>query len=400
MGGFIFATGIENSYPTVTLPDGRTKRIDEMEKCGHYGRWRDDFALVKDLGITHLRYGPPYYRAHAGPGRYDWAFADETFEELRRLKITPIVDLCHFGVPDWIGNFQNEHWPQYFAQYAGTFAQRFPWVRLYTPVNEIFIAATFSAQYGWWNECGMSDSTFVRALANLCKASVLAMRAIMAVTPEAIFIQSESSEYFHPETPDCRRLADHYNEKRFLSLDLTYGNQPTVEMYQYLIDNGLSRENYEWFVNHEVRTRCVMGNDYYVSNEHLVHEDGSTSAAGEIFGYYVITHQYFSRYRLPVMHTETNVQSSELAPSWLHKQWSNVYRLRQDGVPVVGFTWYSLTDQVDWNDALRRDEGIANPLGLADLERRFRPVGHAYRRLIAAWRPVLEREAYLCEINV
>jgi hypothetical protein len=33
---FIFATGIENSYPTIQLPDGSIKRIDEMEKTGHY----------------------------------------------------------------------------------------------------------------------------------------------------------------------------------------------------------------------------------------------------------------------------------------------------------------------------------------------------------------------------
>lgn len=33
---FMFATGIENSYPNIMLPDGTTKRVDEMEKTGHY----------------------------------------------------------------------------------------------------------------------------------------------------------------------------------------------------------------------------------------------------------------------------------------------------------------------------------------------------------------------------
>jgi beta-glucosidase/6-phospho-beta-glucosidase/beta-galactosidase len=397
VGRFIFATGIENSYPTIDV-GGRVQRIDEMEACGHYQRWKQDFALVKELGITHLRYGPPYYRTHLAPGRYDWAFADETFAELRRLEIEPIVDLCHFGVPDWLGNFQNDDFPQYFAEYAAAFARRFPWVRFYTPVNEIFIAATFSAQYGWWNEREQSDRAFVRALHNLCKANIAAMRSLLEVTPEAIFIQSESSEYFHPQNPQCRRFADKYNEKRFLSLDLTYGHQPTVEMYNYLLDNGMTREQYEWFVNHEVRTRCVMGNDYYITNEHLVHEDGSVSDAGEIFGYYVITHQYFSRYRLPVMHTETNLQNAEKAAAWLMKEWANVYRLKQDGVPIVGFTWYSLTDQIDWDTALREYRGTVNPLGLADLNRDLRPVGRQYQRLIAQWRPVLERESYLFDV--
>ena len=38
-----------------------------------------------------------------------------TFAELKRLNVIPIVDLCHFGVPDWIGNFQNPDFPELFA---------------------------------------------------------------------------------------------------------------------------------------------------------------------------------------------------------------------------------------------------------------------------------------------
>src|SRR5919199_2392490 len=96
---FMFATGIENSYPTVKLPGGRTYRVDEMETTGHYKNWKTDFDLAKEMGICFLRYGPPYYKTHLGPGKYDWDFTDETFARLKELDITPIVDLCHFGVP-------------------------------------------------------------------------------------------------------------------------------------------------------------------------------------------------------------------------------------------------------------------------------------------------------------
>jgi beta-glucosidase/6-phospho-beta-glucosidase/beta-galactosidase len=394
MTSFMFSTGIENSYPTIALPDGSIKRVDEMEKCRHYEHWREDFQLVKDLGIQFLRYGVPYYKAHAGPGRYDWSFADETVPTLKKMGITPIMDLCHFGVPDWVESFQNPEWPRHFAEYAKAFAQRFPWVRYYTPVNEIFIAATFSAQYGWWNERLKSDRAFVRALKHLCQANVLAMRAILEAQHAAIFIQSESSEYFHPEAPDCMEHANVYNEKRFLSLDLSYGHPVNVKMYQYLLDNGMTRPEYEWFGTHHVKANCVMGNDYYVTNEHLVHSDGSISPAGEVFGYYVITHQYFQRFRLPVMHTETNLQDADAAPQWLRKEWANLLRLRQDGVPLIGFTWYSATDQVDWDSALRDDAGHVNPLGLYSLERKIRPVGEAYRKLISSWSGMLPTGSY------
>jgi beta-glucosidase/6-phospho-beta-glucosidase/beta-galactosidase len=389
MSSFMFATGIENSYPTVRLSNGMIKRVDEMEKTGHYDNWETDLLLVKDLGIRCLRYGPPYYKTHLGPAQYDWSFADETFARLQELHIRPIVDLCHFGVPDWLENFQNNAWPQYFAEYARAFAKRYPWVRYYTPVNEIFVAATFSALYGWWNERLSTEKAFVRALHNLCKANVLAMRAILDEQDRAVFIQSESSEYFHPEEPSCMYRARVLNERRFLALDLTYGHPVYDVIYQYLTDNGMSREEFEWFRDNHVKANCVMGTDYYVTNEHLVKPDGSWVASGEIFGYYVITHQYYERYRLPVMHTETNLNSAEAASAWLKKEWSNVVRIRQDGVPVLGFTWYSLVDQVDWDSALRNDSGTINPLGLFDLDRKIRPVGKAYRKLIHDWRDML-----------
>jgi beta-glucosidase/6-phospho-beta-glucosidase/beta-galactosidase len=393
----MFATGVENSYPVVTARDGGDLRVDEMAKCGHYERWREDFDLVRELGLKFLRYGPPYYREHRAPGRYDWEFADQTLGELRRLAIEPILDLCHFGVPDWAGNFQNPDWPALFAEYAGAFARRFPWVRFYTPINEIFVTATFSGQYGWWNERLKSDRAFVTALKHLAKANLLAEEAILQAQPNALFIQSESSEYFHATDPAAQSRAAAFNHKRFLSLDLSYGHDVRGVMYEYLMDNGMTRDEYHWFlrVAAHLRPYCVMGNDYYFTNEHLVPSQGSIKPAGEIFGYYVITRQYFERYHLPVMHTETNLGDAERAPAWLWKEWVNMIRLRDDGVPIIGFTWYSLTDQVDWDTQLRENNARVNPLGLYDLDRKIRPVGEAYRELVSQWRDILPTQS-LC----
>jgi beta-glucosidase/6-phospho-beta-glucosidase/beta-galactosidase len=388
MPDFMFATGIENSYPTIGLSDGTSFRVDEMAKTRHYQCWREDFQLVKGMGIEYLRYGPPYYSTHIGPGRYDWSFADETFGCLHEMGISPIADLCHFGVPDWIGGFQNPDWPQLFGEYARAFASRYPWVELFTPVNEIFVAATFSAQFGWWNERLASDRAFVAAIKHLCQSNVLAMKAIIECRKDATFIQSEASQYYHAQDPSCEAQADFLNQKRFLPLDLTYGYPISVTIYEYLLDHGMSREEYHWFGKHQVKAHCVMGTDYYVTNEHLVHPGGSTSDAGDVFGYYVLTRQYFSRYRLPVMHTETNLCEPG-AVNWLRKQWTNALELKQEGVPIIGFTWYSLTDQVDWDTALRENAGRVNPLGLYDLDRKIRPVGEAYRNLICEWKEIL-----------
>ncbi len=389
--GFMFATGIEGSYPTVAGPNNERMRVDEMERCCHYKHWKQDFSLIVEIGCDTVRWGPPIHRTWLGDGKYDWDFTDLCMAEIDRLDLHPVVDLCHFGVPDWIGDFQNPDLPELFARYATDFAARFPWVQCYTPVNEIYIAARFSGLYGWWNERLTSHKGFVTALKHLCRANELAMDGITAVRPDAIFIQSESTEFFHAERPSSLDGAYFLNEQRFLPLDLTYAFPITAQMYEYLLDNGMSRDEYHWFQNHHVKAQCILGNDYYVTNEHLVNGDGTTNPSGEIFGYYIITRQYYDRYRLPVMHTETNIAEPH-SEAWLKKEWANVYRLRQDGVPIVGFTWYSLTDQVDWDTALREPNGNVNALGLYNLDRQIRPVGKAYQELIRDWRPVLPNE--------
>jgi beta-glucosidase/6-phospho-beta-glucosidase/beta-galactosidase len=384
--GFALATGIECSYPTITGRDGRRRRVDELAKCFHYQRWRDDLQLVRDLGLRYLRYGPPYYRMHAGPGVYDWDFADEVFAAMRRLGIEPIVDLCHFGVPDWLGNFQNPDWPPLFAEYARAFARRYPWVRYYTPVNEIFVAAKLSALHGFWNEQLRSEEGFVTALTHLCRADLLAIEAILGERDDALFIQSESAEHFHAgaQDPETAARADFENQRRFLSFDLLYARPVRDDLRDYLRRCGLADADYAWFMDHDLGDRIVTGIDFYRRNEQLVLPGSEIAPTGDVYGWYAITRQYYERYRRPLMHTETNNigGGAAEAPGWLWRQFLNVQLLRAEGYPVLGFTWYSLTDQLDWDVAMRDERHLVNPVGLYDLDRRPRPVAAAYRQII------------------
>jgi hypothetical protein len=204
------------------------------------------------------------------------------------------------------------------------------------------------------------------------------------VRSDALFIQSESSEYTHASKPDLTDEAEMLNERRFLSLDLNYSRRVSSGMYEYIRDHGMTEQEYDFFLGHNLREHCVMGNDYYPPNEHLLVGEHHRISAGEVFGYHVVTKDYYNRYNLPVMHTETNAWEPD-AERWLWKTWANIQRLRLDGVPLCGMTWYSLTDQVDWDTALREDNGNVNPLGLYDLDRNIRPVGQAYRELVRQW---------------
>ena len=379
LGTFMFATGIECSYPTIG--QGRIRR-DLLDECGHYVHWRKDLQLVHALGLKVLRYGLPYHRMHLGIGQYDWSFADEVMQEIKRLHITPIVDLLHFGLPDWLGNFQNPEFPVRFAAYAGAVARRYPWVRFYTPVNEIYVCAKFSGKEGKWNEQLTSDNGFVTALKHLVAANTLACHAIARQRPDAVIVQSESAEYVHEVKAEKSADIALNNQLRFLALDLLYAHAPDANVMCYLLDNGMTREEYAWNMRGEPPGYQVMGNDYYGRNETMLLPDGSSASCEDVLGWYQITLQYYHRYKKPVMHTETNNFNATTAPNWLWKQWVNVLRMRADGVPVLGFTWYSLIDQIDWDVALAQKHGTVNACGLYDMNRNPRPVAAAYRQLL------------------
>lgn len=375
---FMFAVGIECSCPKIA----GNVRVDELRETGHYDMWQTDLRLVRELGLRYLRYGPPIYRIFLGKEQYDFSWLDPVMHEMRRLGIVPVIDLCHFGLPDWLGDFQNPDWPDHFADYARAFAERYPWVRYYTPVNEIYVTAQFSAAFGWWNERLMNHTAFITNLKSCVKASILAMRAILDLRPDAIFIFSESTEYVHPGSPDMVEQAVFMNERRFLSLDLLFGHDVSATMYKYLLSSGMTPEEYMWFRGHrDLRSHCIMGTDYYITNEHVIRSNGTSVGAGDVYGYYVITRQYFDRYRLPVMHTETN-RTAKYAVEWLWKEWMNLLRLREDGVPIVGFTWFGLVDMKDWDSALTRIRGTVNHVGLYTLGRKQRKVAREYRRLV------------------
>ncbi|HEX5237613.1 MAG TPA: family 1 glycosylhydrolase [Sphingomicrobium sp.] len=382
---FMFASGIECSYPTIE--NGRWRR-DEMDSTSHYELWQRDFALAREIGITHLRYGPPLHLIFEGPGKYCWDFADPQMEALRDHGPEPIIDLCHFGVPSWLGNFQSPDLAKALAEYADAFAERYPWVRFYTPVNEMYVCARMSALDGLWNEQLRDEGAYARAAWNLANASILMSDAILKRRDDAIFINSESSEFYQPCCPDkhVEEIASAANERRFLPLDLIYAHKVSPRMRKLLSGQGIDEKDIDRLANRAVPRRSILGIDYYEWNERLIDRQGQAKALGELFGWYVIADQYYQRYQRPMMHTETNKTDADGAPRWLWRQWHNLQLLANDGVPLVGFTWYSLVDQIDWSIALSEPIGLVYPVGLFDLNREARTVGLSYKHLIDLYR--------------
>ncbi|MDJ0366453.1 hypothetical protein QMK33_14940 [Hymenobacter sp. H14-R3] len=139
-------------------------------------------------------------------------------------------------------------------------------------------------------------------------------------------VQSESAEFTHELRAERTPEVQLDNKLRFLSLDLLYAHHPDGEVCAYLHKNGLSQQEYDWFMAGEPPGYQIMGNDYYGRNERMILPDSEVVTATDVLGWFNITHEYYLRYRKPVMRTETNVLDPNEAPVWLWKQWANVCR--------------------------------------------------------------------------
>src|SRR5688572_19276447 len=186
---FVWATGIEDTFITAPWPKtGRT--LDEYELTGHYQHWRTDLDLMKELGVTHARYGIPWHIINPSPNRWDWDFADKTLDHLLNLGIEPIVDLVHYGLPLWM----NQAWlepdfPLYMAEYTRRAAERFKGrVHAYTPLNEPRITAWYCGKLGWWPPFARGWRGFLSVMLGVCRGIVETTRALRAVDEENIEI--------------------------------------------------------------------------------------------------------------------------------------------------------------------------------------------------------------------
>ncbi|HEX5013882.1 MAG TPA: family 1 glycosylhydrolase [Candidatus Limnocylindrales bacterium] len=372
--GFVVATGIECSAPRV---DG--KRVDELVKTRHRERYADDFRLAREAGVHYLRYGIPFHDI-SQPAGFDWTWVDGALEACRAAGLTPIVDLMHFGVPDDLGDYQNPALPDRFEGFARAFVERYPWARYFTPVNEPFITAAFSARQGFWNEQLSDERAFVRALLNVARCVVVGAAEIRRARPDAVLIQAETCQYTHPLVREAIDQADLENELRFATFELAFGRRLPDPVVRHFLDHGVDRDELRWFEANGSDENWVVGNDYYATSELAIGADGHLRSTGVRLGYYELAHQYHERLGRPIMHTETNAAGPN-ADAWLESQWTDIVRLRRDGLPIRGFTWYGLVNHVDWDSTLTVDAGRENACGLVSLARRPRPIFRHFQRI-------------------
>lgn len=117
--------------------------------CDHYRRYREDVALMRDLGLTAYRFSIAWARVlPAGRGALNEAglgFYDRLVDELLRAGIEPLVTLYHWDLPaalDDQGGWLNPDVAHWFADYAATVFRRLDGrVNKWVTINEPWVVS-------------------------------------------------------------------------------------------------------------------------------------------------------------------------------------------------------------------------------------------------------------------
>ena len=361
---------------------------DQVALTGHADRTIADLERFAELGIHTLRYPVLWERiAPHSLEQADWFQTDLALAKMRELGIKPIVGLVHHGSGPHYTSLIDSHFSTKLSEFAGRVADRYPWVDMFTPINEPLTTARFSTLYGHWYPHARDDRSFARAMLNQCGAIRASMEAIRSINPNAKLVQTEDLGKTH-STAALRYQATFDNNRRWLTFDLLSGRLDEWHpLWWYLLESGITRQELESFLTRPCVPDIVGINHYVTSDRYLderveaypahcrggngrhsyVDVEAVRSPEASASGHAGVLREAWDRYALPLALTEVHLgctRGEQLR--WLSQAWHAAKELRRENVDVRAITVWSLLGCYGWSSLLTSDFDSYEP-GAFDL---------------------------------
>jgi len=320
---------------------GRTREPKGLATAS-WERYEEDLALAARTGATAFRMSVEWSRVEPRPGEFDHAALARyasVVATARRLGIEPVVTLYHFAYPAWLeGGWENVAAPAAFARYVETVAAAFRGkVRYWITINEPNLEPGLGYLVGVFPPGRMSPLAFARATESILRAHVAAYDELHRADPGALV----STNVF--------RMVRRQGQETVTWLPAMEPGEVMMDRLAAWVDAPGARPR---------RTLDYVAFDYYYAFtlpeffqladywRWPVHPPGIYDAA----------RYYHDRYRLPVLVAENGMaeQRRQVRPDgWTREAFlvNHVYELQRaaaEGVPVLGYFYWSLMDNYEW----------------------------------------------------
>jgi beta-glucosidase len=374
------------------IGDGATGDV----ACDHYRRWREDVALMRELGLGAYRFSVAWGRVlPQGRGRVNRAgldFYERLVDGLLRAGIEPVLTLYHWDLPeaiDDLGGWLNPDVASWFAEYTEVVARVLgDRVRWWATINEPWVVADGGYLHGVLAPGHSSLHEAPSAAHNLLRAHAAAVGAFRAVCRQRIGLVV-NLEPKYPASASAEDLAatrrsDAYMNRQYLDPALlgrfpgemaeifgpAWPHWPQAEVAALAVPIDFLGVNYY--------TRGVMRHDpaaWPLAAGRVRQDDAVYSATDwEVFPQGLLDCLLWVRQRygeVPILVTENGMAIEEpdavegelhdpLRIAYLRDHLAAVREAIRLGVDVRGFLAWSLLDNLEWNHGFSKRFGIVH----------------------------------------
>ncbi|MFH0763190.1 MAG: glycoside hydrolase family 1 protein [Candidatus Omnitrophota bacterium] len=339
------------------------------DACGHYQLYKQDFNLAKGLNHNAHRLSIEWARIEPQQGEFcaeEIAHYKDVITSLRERNIEPVVTLHHFTNPLWFaerGGWKNSSAPDFFLRYVEKITEALgEEVHFWVTINEPMVYVYHAYVLGAWPPQEKSYLQAKKVINNLILAHLKAYRAIHALykrknlKPPAVSI-AKNIQLFVAAPPTLRNRAAAYLRNRSFN-------------FQFV--DALMRHKALDFIGINYYTRGMVNVESWLIQV-LLFDDSKAKQSGlkknslgwDIYpaGLYKLLLK-FRKYRLPVFILENGICTPDDNLRWefIREHLKNLHMAMQKGVRVMGYLYWSLLDNFEW------DKGFAPRFGLIEVD--------------------------------
>jgi beta-glucosidase len=368
-----------------------------MEKsgpgCDSYARWADDVDLAASLGLNAFRFSVEWARIEPEPGVFDDDELDHYEAMIDRclsLGMAPIVTFNHFTSPHWfaaLGSWLNPDAPELFGRYCRVLAERFGDKIAYAvTMNEPNLARLLT-----WIHLPDFVRDLERATLAACSqaAGVERYRLSNVMLPEEMDAMGDGMEAGHraakaaikaacPSLPVGISIA--IIDDRVIGDDASVRDRKRDEVYARWLrlareDDFIGVQNYET-VNYD-------GNgDIPPAPGEIINGMGTAIEPLSLAG--AVRYAY-EQTGVPVLVTEHGLSHDDdsLRVPFIPAALEGLLDVMESGVPVIGYTHWSLLDNFEWIFGYKKFYGIV-AVDRTTFERTPKPSAAVYAEIVRA----------------
>lgn len=344
------------------------------------GHMDQDLDLAKSLGLNAFRTSIEWARLEPEEGRFDpneVAYIHRLLRGIRQRGMTPIITLHHFTTPQWairdrgdgLVGWESPQTTEAYLRYVEFVAREFgKEIPYYITFNEPSNLIAGAYLLGWTVPFHSGPMSTARAVLNILNAHIGAYKLLHELAPGCKVTLSDYNSFF-PVAGTGLYYMPNQIAGFLLDKDRGWDGQARVKYLDFIA------LQYYGTVDAEAASHFpVQPYHWGVSTRHF-HE---------------ILEAYHNAFHLPILVAENGFATCDGEPrkdGWTRESYmvahiQEIMRARAEGIPVIGYLYWTLTDNYEWGSYDPRFGLWRVDCMKGDLTRRETPAVAVYRDII------------------